>query len=86
LSSSRKGFLNDLASKIAAGPPKKPQGLLKKPAVGAEAMDEADAAAGADARAKMAAMLNRTAPAATQKNAENAEDKIEDHPPDEANH
>lgn len=67
-------FLSDLASKIGAGPPKKPVGLVKKPEVSeadAAAATEAAAAATSDeaveARAKMAAMMAGAAKAAPSK-------------------
>lgn len=53
-------FLNDLAAKMAAGPPKKPVGLLKKSNV-AEKADEqakADLQQSMDMQKKLGAILN----------------------------
>lgn len=62
--SKKADFLSDLASKIGAGPPKKPVGLVKKPEVSAAdaaAANEAAAGAASDdavaARAKMADII-----------------------------
>lgn len=69
---SKKGdFLSDLASKIGAGPPKKPVGLVKKPEISAADADAAkkaaDAAASDDAVAARAKMAEIIAAAAKDK-------------------
>lgn len=53
-------FLNDLAAKMAAGPPKKPVGLVKKSAVAEQAEKEAkaDLHQSALAQMKLGAILN----------------------------
>lgn len=74
-SSKSKAFLNDLAARIGAGPPKKPVGLVKVPdrsAAEVEAAKEAEAAASAanagedstaaKARAEMADILRSGPP------------------------
>lgn len=72
--SPKNAFLSDLASKIGAGPPKKPAGLVKKPEVSAadaaaaeEAVVHAASDEAAEARAKMAAMMAGAAKAAPGK-------------------
>lgn len=58
-------FLNDLASKIGAGPPKAPVGLVKKPTLSAETAQDGSTLVGSDAKEKqseLAAILKKTVP------------------------
>lgn len=66
--------MNDLAAKMAAGPPKKPVGLVKKPALDAAAAGASTAPS--EAEKKLGDLLSATAPQKTD-DGENANEQKE---------
>lgn len=66
--SDKASFLNDLAAKMAAGPPKKPIGLVKKPALDAVSQDLPTQAS--DAQKNLGELLKATAGKNTNDSAE----------------
>lgn len=62
--SDKAAFLNDLAAKMAAGPPSKPVGLVKKPALDADAAGACVTPSAAEQ--KLAELLKATAAETTK--------------------
>ena len=59
-------FLNSLADKLAAGPPKKPVGLLKKPTIGA-GEEAPNPVAPSEAQQKLANIMKQAEPTNEEK-------------------
>lgn len=71
--SDNSAFLNDLAAKMAAGPPKKPVGLVKKPA--REATSLSLPTEPSEAEKKLGGILKATVGSVVDNSAEQQQDK-----------